>query len=111
MAVTDDNAKEGPTTVVAKTENLEKAVQEVVEVSKSCIPVPSCSVVQVVEDDVSAQGRAEEDRILLDEGKVSGFYFFVCLESVPSSLFKLLLKAGSRGVHFMWATKNGYHGM
>ena len=115
MAVTDDNAKEGPTTAVGKTEHLDKVVQEVVEVSKSCIPVPSCSVVQVEEDDVSAQGRAEEDRILLDEGKVSVFLFFVCLESVPSSLSKLLLKAlkeaGSRGIHFKWATKNGYHGM
>ena len=113
MAVTDDNAKEGPSTAVDKTEHLDKVVQEVVEVSKSCIPVPSCSVVQVEEDDVSAQGRAEEDRILLDEGTFSGvfFYFFVCLESVPSSLSQLLLKAGSRGIHFMWATKNGYHGM
>ena len=116
MAVTDDNAKEGPSTAVDKTEHLDKVVQEVVEVSKSCIPVPSCSVVQVEEDDVSAQGRAEEDRILLDEGKVSAFFtFFVCLRSVPSSLSKLLLKAlkeaGSRGIHFKWATKNGYHGM
>ena len=75
MAVTDDNAKEGPTTAVAKTsEHLDKVVQEVVEVSKSCRTVPSCSVVQVEEDDVSAQGRAEEDRILLDEGKVSFFF-------------------------------------
>ena len=81
MAVTDDNAKEGPTTAVDKTEHLDKVVQEVVEVSKSCIPVPSCSVVQVEEDDVSAQGRAEEDRILLDEGKVSGFLLF-CLSRV-----------------------------
>ena len=81
MAVTDDNAKEGPTTAVDKTEHLDKVVQEVVEVSKSCIPVPSCSVVQVEEDDVSAQGRAEEDRILLDEGKVSVFFIF-CLSRV-----------------------------
>jgi hypothetical protein len=82
MAVTDDNAKEGPTTAVGKTEHLDKVVQEVVEVSKSCIPVPSCSVVQVEEDDVSAQGRAEEDRILLDEGKVSAFFYFFCLSKV-----------------------------
>ena len=82
MAVTaDDNAKEGPATtvaVVAKTsEHLEKVVQEVVEVSKSCISVPSCSVVNVEEDECSAQGRAEEDRILLDEGKVSVFFTFL----------------------------------
>ena len=78
MAVTDDNAKEGPTTAVDKTEHLDKVVQEVVEVvPKSCIPVPSCSVVQVEEDDVSAQGRAEEDRILLDEGKVNVFFIFL----------------------------------
>ena len=81
MAVTaDDNAKEGPATtaVVAKTsEHLDKVVQEVVEVSKSCISVPSCSVVNVEEDECSAQGRAEEDRILLDEGKVSVFFTFL----------------------------------
>ena len=83
MAVTDDNnatTKEGPTSTavsVAKTSSeyhLEKVVQEVVEVSKSSC-IPSCSVVQVEEDDISAQGRAEEDRILLDEGKVSIFFF------------------------------------